>query len=52
MEYSTSLLARKLRLDLFTSLIFKDIAFFDVTNSGTFVVLKLELSCKLNYFFR
>ncbi|RCN46806.1 ABC transporter, ATP-binding protein, partial [Ancylostoma caninum] len=45
MEYSTSLIARKLRLDLFTSLVFKDIAFFDVTNSGE-MVSRLTADCQ------
>ncbi|KIH47017.1 ABC transporter transmembrane region, partial [Ancylostoma duodenale] len=45
MEYSTSLIARKLRLDLFTSLVFKDIAFFDITNSGE-MVSRLTADCQ------
>ncbi|EPB73131.1 putative antigen peptide transporter-like 2 [Ancylostoma ceylanicum] len=45
MEYSTSLIARKLRLDLFTSLVFKDIAFFDVTSSGE-MVSRLTADCQ------
>ncbi|KHJ94782.1 ABC transporter, ATP-binding protein [Oesophagostomum dentatum] len=60
MEYSTSLIGRKLRLDLFTSLVLKDIAFFDVTNSGEMVsrltadcqTVSTAISSNLTQFFR
>ncbi|CAJ0593584.1 unnamed protein product [Cylicocyclus nassatus] len=45
MEYATSLIARKLRLDLFSSLVSKNIAFFDVTNSGE-MVSRLTADCQ------
>ncbi|KHJ87990.1 hypothetical protein OESDEN_12220 [Oesophagostomum dentatum] len=60
MEYSTSLIGRKLRLDLFTSLVLKDIAFFDVTSSGEMVsrltadcqTVSTAISSNLTQFFR
>ncbi|GMT24067.1 hypothetical protein PFISCL1PPCAC_15364, partial [Pristionchus fissidentatus] len=44
-DYATSLVARRVRRDLFTSLVKQDIAFFDVTKTGE-MVSRLTSDCQ------
>uniref|UniRef100_A0A1I7WTD5 ABC transmembrane type-1 domain-containing protein n=1 Tax=Heterorhabditis bacteriophora TaxID=37862 RepID=A0A1I7WTD5_HETBA len=59
-EYATALVSRQIRLELFTSLVQQDIAFFDITKSGEMVsrltadcqTMSTTISVNLNVFLR